>query len=462
MKRRPLLPSLLALVVGALAGTVSADQTALGRDGALYQLSTMTSGEAIGDVADSTADDPLLAISVTRSESDVEILVVPGTEGPELEQSAFLAYEESSGTLFVTWERRTNSIHSQIFLSSHRDSQWSDPIPVSDQRMSLKSSPRIAITRETFANAADGSLDPQNAGPHRVQRTTLHVVWFEDRGDGPAVVYAPILLLDGMYVGTHARLTLSEIFSGESLGTGGGAPPFMPTIRTTADRRSVAVGFVDPDSGQLVTSRIALLSGELSAISDEARAHILDVGARYDSRRSDDLQRLADEARAHILDVGNRMDRTLVRFVADEARAHILDVGSRYDSRNQQDLERLAGEARAHILDVGFRLDARGVPRQAEARAVMVDLASTTTKVLGVIRIEEVGPRPLPEIAIESSDLHLSGSGDHALISWSEGNQLRYRETTEGGWGEVRSLKLSPQLSVEKAEEILRAHLDNR
>jgi len=459
-KDRSLAVALLGLLTLSFAAVSAADQTALGRDGELYGLRFLTSAEAFGTVAESTADDPVLAIELLRAGEDAELIVVPGTEGAELESSAHLAYEQRSGTVFVTWERRTNSIHSQILLASYSEGQWSDLIPVSDQRFSLKSSPRIAISRESFANP--GTAEAVGGEPRSIQRTTLHVVWFEERGGGPAVVYAPIVLIDGTYVGAHSRLTLSELFSSDASGAPAPVASILPTIRPTRDQRSVAVGFVDPTSGDMVVSRISLLSGELTAISDEARAHIIDIGARYDSRRPAELRRMADEARAHIIDIGAHMDGPLVRFVADEARAHIIDIGARYDSRNQQDLERLAGESRAHIIDIGFRLDARGVPRTKESRAVLVDLRGGSGEILSVIRAEEVGPRSLPQLAAESADLHLSGSGENALIAWREGNNLRYRETTEAGWGEVRSLKIDGQLTIEKAEDVLRAHLDSR
>lgn len=456
---RPLAVVLFGLLTLSFAGVTGADQTALGRDGELYRLRILTSAEAFGSVAESTAADPVLAVEVLRQGEEPDLAVVPGTEGAEIESSAHLAYEESSGTLFVTWERRTNSIHSQILLSSYRAGEWSELIAVSDQRFSLKSSPRIAISRESFAGAAMEAADGE---PRQVQRTTLHVVWFEERGGGSAVVYTPIILIDGRYVGSHTRLTLSELFPRESSAEQVSVASILPTMRPTRDGRSVAIGFVDPDSGEMIVSRISLLSGELTAISEEARAHIIDIGARYDSRKADDLQRMSDEARAHIIDIGAHMDRRLVRFVADEARAHIIDIGARYNSRDQQDRQRLADESRAHIIDIGFRLDARGVPNAKESRSLLLDMRGGSGDVLGVIRAEEGGPRPLPELATDSADLHLSGGGDHALVAWREGNQLRYRETTEAGWGEVRSLKLDQQLTIEKAEEILRRHLDNR
>jgi len=446
-------------VLFALAATGTAEEMALGRDGQLLRLRTLSSAEAFGPVADLTAEDPVLAVEIVKEGAATRLLVVPGTEGPEVERSAYLAYENSSDTIFVTWERRSNSIHSQIFLASYRGGEWAELIPVSDQRFSLKSSPKIAITREAYSLPSSESVAKES----RVQRTTLHVVWFEERGTGAAIVYAPIILVDGDYVGSHSRLTLSELFPAEAGSTADAAPAsIVPTIRATSDRRSVVVGFVDPWTGQLVTSRVSLLTGELAVLSGEARSHIIDIGGRYDSREPGALQRLADEARSHIIDIGSSMDRPLVRFIADEARSHIIDIGARYDSRDPSSLRRLADEARSHIIDIGFRLDARGVPRRSDAQAITLELGDRQASIANVVRVEQPMARQLPEIAADSADLHLSGTGEHALIAWQAGGELRYRETTDMGWGEVRSLALSEHLTPKMAVDVLREHLDGR
>lgn len=467
--RKYLSLALLTLLLAAVTGESMAQETRLGRDGSVYHLQPMALGNALPGTSESVAADPVLALEIVRSDASREIALVPGTDGPEAELSWFLDYENVSDTIFVAWQQRSN-IHSQILLASYADGTWSEPIAVSDHRFSLKSSPRIAITRESYrlpAEPAAGETEPTSS---LIQQTTLHIVWYEERGSGPAVVYAPVLLLNGRYVGAHNRITLSELFPGEAAGASvSPTANLTPTVRTTTDQKGVVVGFVNPTNGLLTSLRVDTLSGEMGFISGDMRAHIIDVGARYRFEETTEVARFADDMRAHIIDVGAQMDRPLVRFVADEMRAHIIDVGARPNIASDEDVRRIADEMRAHIIDVGFRLDERGLSAAREVRSITAAFLSSDSMATGpdgvstFARFQQMIESPLPEEGAGDETLIFSGSGEHALISWQEEDRLLYRETSGTGvWSETRVLQLDENLGLPSAQAILKDHLDAR
>ena len=468
MTRKIALAALLTALVAGSAGAIELD-TVLGNGGELFRLHAMTYGEFDAAAAAALADDPVLVLEVVRAGQPPVRSTVPWTDGPETEGSVYLAFEEGSNTVFVAWERRTNYIHSRILLAGYQDGVWSEVIPVSDQRFPLKSSPRLAISRDGFEAERDGN------SRQRVQRTVLHLVWLEDTAEGAAVVYAPILLVDGAYVGQHERITLSELFpptEGESGDLADVADlGLAPTLESTTDNHAVNVGFIDPATRELSTLRISVLSGDMNAIGGKLRSHILDVGATYDWQQPSDLQRMANDLRSHILDVGARGDRDLLEYVAGDLRSHILDVGVHYQPTDPQDLQRLAGDLRSHILDVGFRLDTRGLPRQQDRRGLTFDMIAAESdeaeggdlEAAQAARIEEVKRHSLPALPEGQSTLFLSADGEQALIAWTAGGELRYRETLDEGWSEVFSLKLGEDgLTEEEAIRVVRSRINAR
>jgi hypothetical protein len=460
MKRTHTVWLATALLLCVAAAPASAKSlSALGNQGQLYVLRTTTYGNVYADAADSVAEDPVLLLEIQRPDQSVETTVVPGTEGAESENSAYMAYEPSSDTVFVAWERRTNLIHSQILLAGYSDGVWSDLISVSDKRFSLKASPQLTVTRDSFvALAEDGGA------ARRTQRTVLHVLWYEERSEGPAIVYAPIVLINGAYVGQHESLVLNELFAPPADETG--APPLelslAPVIAPTSDGHMVAAAYADPQTGALVTLRISLLSGEINSIAGDLRSHLIDVGARYHRDNPNGLQSLADDLRSHLIDVGVRMDPRLLDHVADDLRSHLIDVGVTYGP-GPEETQRLARDLRSHLIDIGFRLENRGIRPAAVIEAKSFELLPEgdpeseveESVVRQAAQVQLLARRQLPEIGSEARVL-LSGSGEDVLITWQEGPALRFRETTDDGeWSPAMSLPLTEELSFDRALTVL-------
>ena len=61
---------------------------------------------------------PALAIDVVRPEGDTVRLLVPGTDGDELELEPALIYEEATSTLFVLWLARGTNERSHVLFGA--------------------------------------------------------------------------------------------------------------------------------------------------------------------------------------------------------------------------------------------------------------------------------------------------------------------------------------------------------
>ncbi|HEX2164400.1 MAG TPA: hypothetical protein VHM02_10665 [Thermoanaerobaculia bacterium] len=446
----------------AAAGVAGASEApvALGSEGEIYRLVAGPYGALVPGGAEAAADDPALALRVQLADGTERLAVVPETAGPQAESSPFLLYEEASRTAFLAWEERTNHIHSRIRLAGYRGGEWTEIIEVSEGAFGFKGEPRLAVTQDSFVVAdAEGAT-------RTVSRTVLHVVWVEERTEGQVVAYAPVTLLDGRYIGQRRIFDLSALV--------GAAEPRAtdlwqvapPVLAAGEDDHSVIVGLVDPDGGRVASVRVAILPGELSMIADELRNHLIDVGVRYDWHAPDGLRRLADDLRNHLIDVGHRIEPQILRHVADDLRNHLIDVGVEYPPA---ELRRLAGDLRNHLIDVGFRLDARGLKRvtAGEGTRAVIEVGGAaddggTTTMTQVEQLTVVADWSRPEQAGAGATLLVSRDGGDALVSWSDGSSVFYRETFDGEWSPVMRLPLGGGLDAGEALTVLESRIRNR
>lgn len=447
---------LASLIIGiaavALASSAEAAPVAkpvLGSEGEVYRLVA----------AHDEAGDPFLVLHIEHPNGTAERIPVPATQGRGVESSPYLIYENASRTLFFTWEERLNYIHSLIHLVGFRDGEWTESIEVSEGSFGFKGAPRLAATQDAYVvGLAEG-------GTQVISRTVLHVVWVEERSEGQFVAYAPVTLLDGAYLGQRRIFNLSSmVAASEPLATDLWQSP-APIAAPAADDHSVNVAFIHPDSGRLASVRITMLPGELSRIADGLRNHLIDVGARYDWQSPTGLRRLADELRNHLIDVGVRLDPQILRHVADGLRNHLIDVGIQY---SPSDLTRMAGDLRNHLIDVGFRLDDRGLRRisaSTEPRPVIEvariedDDRSLATQ---VAQVTLAAKWTRPDEAVDGGTLMVSRSGQAALVSWTDGNAVFYRETFGDDWSPVVRLPLGESLGSEQAISLLQDRIRHR
>jgi hypothetical protein len=445
---RPLLAALALLAAAA----VHADQrlVALGGDGELYRVLAGRYGELFTD-GGTPADNPVLAVEVVRPGQPPTRLLVPGTEGTDVEGTPAIVYEQAVDSLFLVWESRINNIHSQIKLARLGADGWAESVHLPGEYFSLKTAPSLAFTRDSFV----GFDDAGNPVVH--SRTIYHVVWWEEAGAGNRVVYCPYVLVDGAYIGWSPIFDLNDLDFGPPAA---GALPTeeltrTPAIRAGKDGKSVVVGLVDPASGQLVELEIEVVPGELGGLAEAIRG---DLEGFLAASPEATLGNLADRARVQIIEIGHRlgMHPGVVSYVADATAGAIAAAGDQ--PRNE-----LADRARVQIIEIGFRMAGQGLaPAPDDLPGWLMEFPNEENPggpagelPLHSLHGQLTAARPIPEIGAGPTALYLSRDGKQALVSWSAGNQVLYRESTGGGWSEVHRLDLNAELTLAQAQAIL-------
>lgn len=453
---RPLLVLLLTL---GLAGAASADQRqmALGSQGEIYRVLSGAYGDFFTDGSVDPANQ-VLVVQVTQPAGEPELLLVPGTEGEEYETSATLVFERASDALFVLWEGRRSFIHSRIFLTSLVHGSFTQTIELSGDVFSQKTSPTLAVTRDTLVVEEAGELVEKS-------RTIYHTLWWEEAGLGDRVVYAPVVLVDGEYIGRNPVFVLNELGFGDELT----AEPVLtdelarsPAIQPGADGASVVAAFADPTTGQLVTLELETVTGEMDYLAEAVRA---DLVAGGQGMFPGNMQGLSDRARHQLVDIGLRlgMHPGMIKYLGDSVADLVAASG-------EPTLPGLADRARHQLVDIGARMAAQGLTSSADDSETWIveftDGASpgppSEQTLYHSVRLRLAAVRPLPETEPAPTALDLSENGAEALVAWQVEDQLRYRETEDGGWSEVHVLELSPELDAEAAYRLLQRRTRNR
>src|SRR5262245_31170713 len=225
---------------------------ALGSGGELYTVRAGLYGELFPQGTDAAPGVPALALEVARPGEAATRFLVPGTEDDDREQTPTVVFEDSSGSAFLVWETSHNA-HPLIRLASFDGDGWSAVIQVPGSTFGYKTSPQIAVTRDSYSDTdADGK-------PVRISRTVLHLIWEEEDGDGKRTLYTPIILENGRFTGfvptidlnhfdQSARADLAYELGDELLRS--------PSIQAGRDARSVVVAFADSASRRLVTVQV--------------------------------------------------------------------------------------------------------------------------------------------------------------------------------------------------------------
>ncbi|HSG39343.1 MAG TPA: hypothetical protein VLE27_06870, partial [Thermoanaerobaculia bacterium] len=185
------------LAGGLLAAPASATErsVALGVDGAIYQGKVGAYRDLFPKGGDTAAANTVVALEITQPGGAVERVLVPYTKSADVEKSPAVLFEDGSKTVFLVWEAPVNALKSTLMLASFDGQRWSSqPILITGNPYSSKSSPRLAVTRDAYpATGPDGNISERT-------RTILHIVWAEDAEKGNyETLYSPVILEDGNY-----------------------------------------------------------------------------------------------------------------------------------------------------------------------------------------------------------------------------------------------------------------------
>lgn len=478
MRNLSLAVGLCALVLAAGAvppANAEVGEAALGAEGEVYIARAGTYGELFpGATAGTSPSTPVLALDILHPDGASQRLLVPSSNGPEIERSPAVLYEEDSETVYLVWESQ-EQIHPLIRLASYDGRSWSPAVRITGgNSLAAKTSPSIAVTRDAYQETVEGEQVTRH-------RTIVHLLWSEERASVYETFYSPVILEDGVYLGWNPIFNLNEL-SGSPAPLASPAPAAelvrAPVLQRGSDGRTVVAAFASATTRRVTTLEVDVLPRELVRLADATRSTIIDVGRRPTSAPiTPNLRALAEGARNSIFATGGAsFHDEILRALADQAQGQIL-------AGEGQEIVSIGEATRSTIIDVGAKFSRRGL-RGGLRPGPNALTAGNADSAVGFDVIEQIFPegphadgglgeahvlhfqvmtsRPAPRTGSNGVRVFVSESGDNALVSWKEPGKLVYRDTTENGWAEPRELRLSNHLTLERAYEILQLRVQNR
>lgn len=436
----------LALVIG-LAATVPASAaetaTTLGSD-AVLRVRSGRYGDLFPNAPKAKVDNSVLAFETIRGGKIAERVVVPGTDGAEVESAPYVIYQDALETSFVLWQTKFNGAYSQFFLASFAAGRWSTPISLTTELWSTQTTPQIAVTTDTYSATDEAGNQTQ----HR--RTVVHTVWWEDIGGEVRTVYSPVVLIDGVYVGWNPQIVLDELDNSGAVASSAVEPSlYRAPALTEGDRaHAVVASFARPDSGRLLNVEIEVLPWQLSQLAASLRLELSGL-----VEKGSTPQNLADKARAHILIAGAKwFNPRFVESLANETYAHVLTTASAPPGG----ITALPGEARAHVLIAGSELSGHSLLSDAARRSIEMRLNAEDADPTLTFQVRALANLPAPATATGPTRILAAGNGEGALVAWeSQADQISYRESDALSWSDIKTVTLGPQLDREHAYEML-------
>lgn len=219
-------------------------------------------------------------ITLTIREGDVQQeLVVPGTLESGIHANPALAYDDTSQTLFVFWQRSASLMHSELlFQSLGPDFSWG-PVTAFGSVRNSRQNLRIAVTRKAH------TLSSEDLSEGVVPQINVHAVWWEfDLFDGvQSARYAMMTVENGAVVETNVHNLFEFIPEPEAVqeNIGDIDPDEVfkhPAIFVAPEQDSVQVLFGDVRDSSFNRVRIHPWK-----YADQARVHI-PVG-RHEGRK---------------------------------------------------------------------------------------------------------------------------------------------------------------------------------
>jgi hypothetical protein len=448
MKKTLILGCLLLAGLGASAWAKDRDAV-LGANGEIYLAQYGTYAQLFPKSDPADAEVQVLALDIIKPDGVVERLLVPGTRDTTVKGKPALVYEEDSRTVLLIWENKLDDVHSVLTLGAFNGSTWISPIELTSRKhFSPQGAPQIAVTRDAYKEkATDGSLKTRH-------RTIVHLLWEEEvEAEKYATFYIPVIFEEGVYLKASPVFNLNQLVPGGPAATTFEPAPSLvqsPAIQIGGGERSVIAAFTSTATRRVFTVEIDVLPEELGRLADKTRSVIIDLGARYYPAN---LRALADQTKAVLLAQETDLQPEVLQAIAEKAHALILAI-------NSPGLTGLADATRSVIIDLGARLSGLRTSGDGAKTSEIPREAGTAPPHLLQFRI--VSSRPAPRGGGGDLKIFTSADGKDLLIAWTEADRIRYRESNQDGWTEIRETKLSASITKERAYEILEQSIRNR
>jgi hypothetical protein len=459
IKRTPFLALIFLAGILAVPARGQDGTAALGAAGEVYLPKAGVYKDLFPKGHDTAPSNIVLAVDLILPGADPQRLLVPYTTGTDVETAPAVLFEDDSNTLFLLWASQVNSLSSVLMLASFDGTSWGPPIQITGNPFSSKTSPQLAITRDSFS-----VTDPSGNTTIR-HRAIVHVGWKEVNASGNAdVLYTPVIFEEGTYLGWAPVYNLNDLVGRTPSGSSFAPPDAFaqtPFLQSGRDARTLVVGFASAETRAISTVEIDVLPREVSLLAEKCRAHIIDLGSTLYPAH---LQALADNAKADISVQGTAFQNDIIQYIGGQI--HDLVLANRGTSPT--DLTSLSEDARAHIIDLGARLSGRGLRDQSDnAKALVVDNIVSVeptdpTAPSHLIHFRVASNRPVPQIGSAGTQLFLSESGDDAIVAWTNSGKVFYLQSQGTGWSNQKQISLTGSLDAPHAFDILKQRTRSR
>ncbi|MCY3592701.1 MAG: hypothetical protein OXH32_13835 [Acidobacteria bacterium] len=437
----------------------------LGKGGDVYQVGIGTYGDLFPGGSLTSSDAVVLRLEARRGSGSVEYYLVPGSESGDDDRTPSLFFDAATERLYVVWSSSSSSTLTRINLASFDGIIWSETIEVSGNIYSEKSAPRLAVTHDRF-ELAGGTAGESST------RTILHVVWSEDTADGEKVMYAPVVLIDGVLASTWRRVHRLNDYVSQALVDnpfiGGVAAKLTkllraPTVDAASEPHAVVIGFADGGTEALIQLELSIPAAELAELADSLENHLdsSNLCSRIETEGSDAISSVASAARHHIVIVGRRIRSRVLAPIADDVRSHL--VAKAEDLCTEGGLASVSSSARHHIVIVGARAQEGDLIEGVGSDDGHVLLAAAQQVGDGYVqhlaRLQVKSERIAPTIGDGEPTILVSPKGTGAVVVWERGNTLTYVETDSGAngdWSSSYRLQIGSSLSRAEAFSMLR------
>ncbi|HVT57557.1 MAG TPA: hypothetical protein VHR45_04080 [Thermoanaerobaculia bacterium] len=467
---------LWAIAAGLLAPAAFAEQrdAAVGGGGELYTVQADLFGSLFPGRTDVDPATPVLALDIARPGGPPQRLLVPETNGTSVESSPSVVFEDATKTVFLLWETRVDSTTSLLTLASYDGTRWSDQIKIlGNTALAIKTSPQMVLTRDSYLDAAPDGV------PFARTRTVLHVVWAEQSPSGLyQVFYSPVVLQDGVYLGTNPIYNLNSFDQGPASPAAATSPGLARalTLQGGQDGQSVVAAFTSQLTNRMMSVAVNVLPRQLGIYADVMRAKAIEIGSRvgYPSNR----QTMANQLGAAAVKYGGAFQPEVVQAVVARVTATVLR------SDGTTSLQVLAEGLHSVIIEIGVRLGGRGVrypfanstpaappaPFIAEVGSGLIDGNPAPTH-LFCFQLAFTYPIPalgLDAGAVDGIQMFVSPAADSLMLAWqsrpagsagdggSAGPGAVSFATTRGGdWTPVYHLQLGGGMDAQHAYRVL-------
>lgn len=435
------LPALLAAFL-LLSSAAAAQQAVVGRDGTVLRLLNDRYGTLFPDGVEAAPESSVLALEITRADGTSERLLVPETASHLPEIGPSLVYEEVDGVVFLLWEGLVNNFHPLLFLSSFDGESFGPTLEITGNPFASKSEHQLVVTRD---GGGDESGERRMAGTG--DRTTLHVVWWEEVPGGSRKRYAPIVLDDGAPPSSIPSWSLNDLLPAVSEELFSEVHELL-TLQPGADHRSVVVGFLSPTGDRLATLAIEVLPLPLVELADKARIQIINIGNKALDRRS-----LADQVTHEIFANGDAFHISTLSFMTDRVRELIV---SSSEPLTATGAGTLGDNARIQIINIGSKLGTSGLDETAAYKILEIPRNDGGSHLL---KATILAVRPAPEEMGPGARLYVGARGGNAIVAWNEEGFVRFVESQGEGWSVVQSIALGDDLGHDAAQAMLAARV---